>query len=74
MGKPPLTLFGWPGALGGSETKLTALGKLLSRDFQITWVPNDDAALIARSCGRGALGDGGELRGCGGVSISPSVG
>ena len=49
MRKPPLTLFGWPGALGGSETKLTALGKLLSRDFQITWVPNDDAALRERS-------------------------
>ena len=49
MRKPPLTLFGWPGALGGSETKLTALGKLLSREFAITWVPNDDAALRERS-------------------------
>lgn len=43
--KPPLHLFGWPGALGGSETKLTALGALLAGDFQITWVPNDRASL-----------------------------
>lgn len=47
--KPPLYLFGWPGRVGGSETKLAATAHLLARDFAITWVPNERARLGERS-------------------------
>ena len=50
--KPPLTLFGWPGKVGGSETKLAAVAKLMAGEFAITWVPNVRRSLSDRS-GRG---------------------
>ena len=46
--KAPLYLFGWPSALGGSETKLAATAGLLAGDFAITWVPNDAGVLGER--------------------------
>ncbi len=40
--KPPsLYVFGWPGFLGGADTKLAHLLRLLHRHYRITVIPND---------------------------------
>lgn len=39
--KPQLYFFGWPGYIGGADTKLAHLLPLLHRDLSITMVPND---------------------------------
>jgi glycosyltransferase involved in cell wall biosynthesis len=38
--KPNLFIFGWPGFLGGADTKLAHLIPLLGAEFSITVVPN----------------------------------
>jgi hypothetical protein len=38
--KPGLFIFGWPGWVGGADTKLAHLIPLLCRDFSITVIPN----------------------------------
>src|SRR4051812_25607338 len=43
-----LYLFGWPSYLGGADTKLAHLLRLLHRDCEITVVPNDDTRLTDR--------------------------
>src|SRR5262245_59171315 len=51
MRKSPNTaiyIFGWPSFLGGADTKLAHLLKLLHRDYRITVVPNDSFRLRER--------------------------
>ena len=43
--KDPLYLMSWPAAVGGSETKTTATAELLADEWDIVWVPNEDASL-----------------------------
>ena len=39
--RPPVYLFGWPSFLGGADTKVAHLLRLLHRDFAFTVIPND---------------------------------
>jgi len=43
--KPNLFIFGWPGFVGGADTKLAHLVPLLCDDFAVTVVPNSAALL-----------------------------
>ena len=45
---PQLFVFGWPSFLGGADTKLAHLFRLLHRDFRITVIPNDPEQLQER--------------------------
>lgn len=46
--RPFLYLLGWPGHLGGADTKLAHLLALLHQDLQITVVPNESRHLQSR--------------------------
>lgn len=46
--QPRLYVFGWPSFLGGADTKLAHLFRLLHRSFQITVIPNDAKQLEER--------------------------
>ena len=43
--QPHVYVFGWPGFIGGADTKLAHLLSLLHRDLSITVVPNDGRRL-----------------------------
>jgi glycosyltransferase involved in cell wall biosynthesis len=43
--RPPIYIFGWPSFLGGADTKLAHLLRLLHREFSITVIPNDPPRL-----------------------------
>ena len=44
--KPAVYIFGWPSFVGGADTKLAHLIPLLSKDVDLTVIPNDKAHLF----------------------------